>query len=389
MKSLIAIILFINLFTYHTMAQQPNYDESKVPLLSIPDLMVMDNGNAVTNKTQWEKQRRPELLSTFANEVYGQLPKDLDKVEFEVSRVAVTAVAKSMQVLIKSQKQGKKHEMKLHVFLPKTGEGPFPVLLLISHRNVAELLKEPDTGFFPIAKIIGQGFAAAVFDVEDVAPDDPARFSDGILQQLYPDHLEREDGMRGLSAWAWGAMRAMDYFVSEPMLDHQKAGVVGHSRGGKAALWCGANDSRWALTVSNESGCGGAALSKRQFGETIQRINTGFPYWFADNFKQYNGKEAEMAFDQHMLIASIAPRAVYVASAAEDLWADPKGEYLSLRLATSVYRDVYGLSAALPAEFDPTPNVKHQPKIGYHLRSGKHDLTAYDWERFMEFFKEK
>jgi hypothetical protein len=388
MKKAVFLIMMLNLFNFQTMAQETNYDESKVPALSIPELLVSGSGDAVTDKAQWEKQRRPELLSTLANEVYGQLPNDLEKVEFGVSNVAVSAVSRSMQVLIKSHRQGKMHEMKLHVFLPKTGEGPFPVLLLISHRNVGELLNEKDSGFFPIAKIIGQGFAAAVFDVEDVAPDDPARFSDGILQQLYPDHLERADGMRGLSAWAWGAMRAMDYFVSEPMFDQHKAGVVGHSRGGKAALWCGANDSRWALTVSNESGCGGAALSKRQFGETIQRINTGFPYWFADNFKKHNGKEADMAFDQHMLLASIAPRAVYVASAAEDLWADPKGEYLALRSATEVYRDIYGFSAALPAEFNPSPNVKHQPKIGYHLRPGKHDLTGYDWERFMEFFKE-
>jgi hypothetical protein len=205
------------------------------------------------------------------------------------------------------------------------------------------------------------------------------------LKTLYPEQLNLPNGMRGLSAWSWGAMRAMDYFEKDPLLDSKRSAVVGHSRGGKAALWCGANDSRWAITYSNESGCGGAALSRRKYGETVERINSGFPYWFAENFTAYNGKEETLPFDQHQLIASMAPRAVYVASAMEDLWADPKGEYLSLTLASRVYGQVYANPIALPEEFEFSPHQHQAGKLGYHLRAGKHNLIAEDWEKFLDF----
>jgi hypothetical protein len=247
------------------------------------------------------------------------------------------------------------------------------------------LLADVDDEFFSIQKIVSRGYAAAIFDVAFVSPDDKERFDEGILKNLYPEQLEMPNGMRGLSAWAWGAMRAMDFFEKDPLIDHTKAAVVGHSRGGKAALWCGANDTRWAITVSNESGCGGAALSRRKFGETIERINTAFPYWFTDNFDNYNGNEEKLPFDQHQLIASMAPRAVYVASAMEDLWADPKGEYLSLKLASRVYDRIYAVKTDLADEYDFNPHFQHQGPLGYHLREGKHNLISEDWEKFLDF----
>ena len=248
-----------------------------------------------------------------------------------------------------------------------------------------DITRETREDFWPAETILERGYAAAVFSVEDVADDDPETYTEDILETLYPEQIGKSNGMMALSAWGWGAMRVMDYLETDNDIDPKKSMLVGHSRGGKAALWTGANDDRWAIVVANESGAVGAALSKRRFGETVEIINNGFPYWFTPNFEAFNQNESEMPFDQHMLLAAIAPRGVYITAAEDDQWADPKGMYESLLHASEVYEKIYGISVPLyervPAINNPTDN----PYAGYHIRDGEHDLKLYDWEQFLNF----
>lgn len=367
-----------------------NYDETKVPPYSLPDPFVTQKGEIVTNPQAWEFVRRPEIIGLFENHVYGQVPKDFDAINFHLAhedKAAMDGKAHLKEVDITVTRNGNNVSIRLILFLPTARTTPSPVFLLINHRDHENMdpTRQVKMDFWPAEKLIERGYAAAVFHVEDVSDDNKDTFKEDILKKLYPEQLQLADGMRALGSWAWGAMRVMDYFERDPDIDATKAGVVGHSRGGKASLWTGAQDPRWAITVSNDSGCGGAAISRRKFGETVERINTNFPYWFTDNFKTYNDNEDALPVDQHLLISSIAPRAVYVASAVEDEWADPKGEFLSLKLGTRVHRDIYNLPVDLPAQLPEINQPSHFPYVGHHIRAGKHNLTAYDWEQFMDF----
>jgi hypothetical protein len=190
--------------------------------------------------------------------------------------------------------------------------------------------------------------------------------------------------MKAIGAWAWAASRVMDYFKTNKDIEFSKVNVVGHSRGGKTALWAGAQDQRFAMVFASCSGNTGAALARRQYGETVSRINDHFPYWFNNNYKKYINNVDALPVDQHMLIALIAPRPVYTTNATKDLWADPLGSYLSILNAKPVY-DLYGKHSALTPQTPPVNTPIINSVIGYHIREGIHDLTAYDWGNFIRF----
>jgi hypothetical protein len=365
-----------------------NYDESKVGDYSLPDILTTSDNQKINTAQEWENTRRPEIFSLFENEVYGQMPQDFDSMEWTLlqsDNEAMGGKASMKEVQIEVSRNEKSVQIRLVLFVPVERKSPAPAFLLINNRSERNTSISRDTlsGFWPVEKVIEAGYAVAAFQVDDAAPDNKETYAEGVLK-LYPEHLQQKNGMKAIGAWAWAASRALDYFEKDPDIDASKVVVVGHSRGGKASLWAAAADPRFAICVSNNSGNTGAALSRRWFGETVEIINTSFPHWFSDNYKKYNGKEQELPVDQHMLIGLIAPRPVYVTNASEDLWADPQGTFLAIKEAEQVYQ-LYGLQSQLPETIPPLNTPTVIPPMGYHNREGKHNLTEYDWENFVEF----
>ena len=411
-------VLFVLLFiTLNATSAQPKgylYDEQKVRHYTLPNPLVCEDGSTVTDSMVWTEKRRPEILRLFEKEVYGRSPgkpKHIEFQEFEKDTNALGGKAKRKQIQIKLCKDDKALAINLLIYSPVGTKKPVPGFLTINfhgnhtvHNDPAIKITESwvrnrngiknnqarqeDRGSsssrWSIEQIIDHGYMFATVYYGEIDPDFDDGFQNGV-HGLFSSSTEknREPAEWGsIAGWAWGLSRCMDYLEADPVIDSQRIAVMGHSRLGKTALWAGAVDPRFAMVISNNSGCGGAALSRRKFGETVKRINTSFPHWFCDNYKKYNDNEDGCPVDQHMLVALAAPRPVYIASAEGDLWADPRGEFLSALGAEPIYRLFgYGLGAIE----QPSVNEPVHGRIGYHVRNGRHDVTDYDWKQYLKF----
>jgi len=416
-------LLSLVLTTPQLLAQQKdvNYDESKVPDYTLPDPLVLADGKPVNDAKIWREQRRPEILELFRREMYGRVPEGLliamksRVTSVDKPALGGKAVRKQFTITLGGGvNEFQEKDLHLLLYLPADAEGPVPVFLglnfggnqtvhadpgitlstawmrdrkdggVVNHRATEESRGQAASRW-QVELILSRGYGLATMYYGDIDPDFDDGFQNGVHPLLYKEGQTKpaDDEWGSIAAWAWGLSRAMDCLLTDEAVDGQHVAVIGHSRLGKTALWAGAEDERFALVISNDSGCGGAALSRRAFGETVERINTSFPHWFCDNFNKYNGRENELPIDQHLLIALMAPRPVYIASAQEDRWADPRGEFLSALYATPVYRLLS--KEGLPAKEMPAVNHPVQGTIGYHLRTGKHDVTRYDWEQYLKF----
>ncbi len=365
------------------------YDEAAAPAYRLPELLRCEDGSRVADARQWESKRRGEILELFRKNVYGRRPEHPGEMRFELlakDEKALDGKATHKRVRLVCVDGVRVFSFEMSLLTPNELSGPVPAFVLINNRPVssADPSRQTKDDFWPAEEIVARGYAAAVFQTGDVDPDkaDEASRARGVRGALSSAGKSGEDAWGTIAAWAWGASRVMDYLATDPAVDAGKVALVGHSRGGKTALWAGAEDPRFAMVVSNDSGCGGAALSRRRYGETIEIINRSFPHWFCDNFKRYNGKEDDCPVDQHQLLALIAPRMLCVASADADFWADQRGEYLSLAHASPVYA-LYGLEGLKPDEMPPLDTPVLTGRMSYHIRRGGHGLTLYDWRCYL------
>ena len=347
------------------------------------------------------------MLKLFAEHEYGSpLPK-LEPVKCEVVESGEAFGGKGIrrQVRLTFEAGGQSRSALILIYLPKQ-TAPAPVFLCYNFKGnhttcrdpkvIPSLLSQEERGAaegrWSYEMILDAGYGVVTAHYWDFYPDSDS--AESLAQSILPlfgfntPEDIAETSTQSIGAWAWGYSRIMDYLETCSDIDSRKVALMGHSRLGKTALWTGAIDARFAAVISNESGCSGAAISRRCYGERIYRITHSFPHWFCPKYMSYGYAEEKLPMDQHELLALIAPRPLYVASAREDRWSDPRGEFLGLQGAAEVY-GLYGISFDVPegylAEDQPAcerPIIGH---LGYHLRSGKHDVTPYDWTQYIKF----
>ena len=373
-----------------------NFVEENIPAYTLPDVLVTSGGRRVRNKRVWEKKRRAEVLEVLSQEMYGHVPARPEGLHFETVSVDTVygglGVRKVVRISLDAEGE---HWFDALVHFPLGFEGPVPFFAGLNFKGNEATLDERSSSSWPYEMILGAGFGVITAWRDSVEPDGP-----GSLVKERKDTVCQDGGVRAwynvggdwgaISAWAWGLSRMLDYLETEPEADAARVVVIGHSRLGKTALWAGANDQRFAGVVSNDSGCCGAAISRRVFGENFASIATVFPHWFTREFDKYKGREEEFPGDQHWLAALAAPRPLYIASASKDGWADPKGEWLCAVSVAPVYK-LYRLPGLKSSRFDaavwPAPGCPvADGAVAYHLREGRHAITAFDWAQYLRFF---
>lgn len=390
-------------------------EESQVPPFDLPDVLRIPGGQAIDSARDWEESARPALIELFEAHVYGRTPRmpvrfssadstasQVDEICLSVEDVSTEEIFKGKAVLRQARLRFSRDEhaafFDVLAVVPLRRATPVPAIVALNFWGNHTVDAEPSirrSGPAPgmesrergshahrwnLEDLIERGYAVATAFRGEIAPDNHAHYTEGILA-LFPDNTGKE-AMGAVGAWAWSLSRIADYLSSLPEIDPSRLVVAGHSRLGKAALWAAARDTRFSAVFANNTGCMGAALSRRRFGETVAIITRNFPFWFAPRLAKYADREDELPVDQHQLLALIAPRPLHLGAASEDLWADPRGEFLALREAAKVY-SLFGFEPNLP-ERTPAPDaVPAGGVLRFHMREGPHDLVQTDWNAFL------
>ena len=348
----------------------------KVPM--IPDFK---------SEEEWATLRE-QYKEILCREEYGMPVPAPESLSFEEGPVMDNEFAAGYgiryTVIAHTKVAGKEFSFPFHVMLPTTGKAPYPFFV---HNDFDP--GEP-TRFCPIEELLQQGVAVLRVHYKDITTDDDD-FSNGLAGCLYPegDAFNRAPDSPGkIQMWAWGSMRVMDYAMTLPLLDHKNGAVIGHSRLGKTALVTGMLDERFRYVISNNSGCSGDAITRGKSGEQIYHILSAHR-WFCPNYKKYSKKHGDLPFDQHMLLATIAPRVLIVGAAQMDVWADPNSQYLSIAAAAPVWEK---LGAGSFPHADRLPEIGDRfgdDNLYYHLRFGQHFLSRIDWNIYIDIIKKK
>ncbi len=393
-------------------------DEAQVPAYVLPDPLVTQDGTKIDTPDAWKTKRRPEVLSLFQEHVHGRSPAAPEGILFDVTSTDAEALGgkatrKQVTVYVTGDRSGPSIDLLLYV--PNGAKKPVPAFLglnfygnhtidaapgiklserwmrpnqsmgVVDHR-ATEASRGASTNRWPVEMIVDRGYALATVYYGDIEPDFPGGWKLGLRTAF--DTKDETTGygpkpLGSIGVWSWGLSRAMDYLVQDADVDSKHVAVMGHSRLGKTSLWAGAQDERFALVISNDSGEGGASLVRRRFGEALHHSVSMVPYWYRHRYADYAKRESELPVDAHMMIALVAPRPVYVASAEEDLWADPRGEFLAAKHAGPVY-ELFDLGGVGTDEM-PSLDQSIGDYVGYHVRTGDHDVTDFDWQQYMNF----
>jgi hypothetical protein len=376
-----------------------NYDEAKVSSFALPDPLVLANGKPVRDRQTWITERRPEILRMYETEIYGRLPAKTPAVTWEVAETDAhardgAAVMKKITGTIGSGPDAP--QIKLTLYTPASANKPVPVILLVNFgggptppaaaqgRGGAGFPSDPPVA----AEIISRGWGYATVGYQDIQPDRINGFTQGVIGRALAPGQEQPapDEWGTISAWSWGVSRMIDYLETDKSVNARQVALFGHSRLGKTALWATAKDERIAAAFSSCSGEMGAALARRDWGETVDDMAQNFPWQFAGNFQKWPGRWNDMPVDAHMLIALSAPRPAFISGGTTDQWADPVGMFKAAVAAGPVYR-LLGKKDLGVTELPPLDTPVTSGDLGWNYHTGGHTATPSDWNAFLEFLR--
>lgn len=400
----------------HVKAGMPvNYDEAKVGTYTLPDVLTLKNGKKVTDQKTWMQQRRPEIVKMFEDYQFGRMPPKPAALKFNVFDKGTpvfngTAIRKQITVYFTADTSD--HKMDILVYLPAKATKPVPLLLMLSFSpNSSMAASDPGVkqgftwtkdgkkmpapkrgmGGMEIEKFTSNGIGLATIYYGDIEPDFATGYKYGIIgAYLKPgQQVAAPNEWGAISAWAWGLSRAMDYFETDKQIDARRIALQGTSRIGKTVLWAGAHDTRFKMVIESCSGEGGAALSRRNYGENIAHMtdSTRYFYQFATNWHNYAKDFNSSPVDAHMLVALMAPRYLLMQTGNLDYWSDPHGELLAGVAANPVYK-LFGKGSTLPTELPAggDQSLAYNP-LGFFMHVGGHGTIPSDWDVFLKYIK--
>lgn len=424
---LVSIVMLLCNSSYSQLAPPPanlenikvgipvNYDEDKVGEYTLPDVLTLKNGKKVTDQKTWTNQRRPEIVKLFEEFQYGKMPPKPSALKFNVFDKGTSvfdgkAIRKQITVYFTSDTGD--HKMDILIYLPVNTTKPVPLLLMLSFSPNSSMAAN-DLGVKPgfmwsregkrvpapkrgmggmeIEKFTSNGIGLATIYYGDIEPDFPLGYKYGIRSVYLKSEqsIPAADEWGAISAWAWGLSRAMDYFETDKQIDARRIAIQGTSRIGKTVLWAGAHDTRFKMVIESCSGEGGAALSRRNFGENIAHMtdSTRYSYQFASNWHNYSSDFSKSPVDAHMLVALMAPRPVLLQTGDSDYWSDPKGELLAAVAANPVY-ELFGKGSSLPDRLPAGDDTSlAYNTLGYFMHHGGHGTISSDWDIFLKYLK--